>query len=100
MTEIKVTLIQPKIWVSEKNLKVKGYKKKQLNHGIRKSILTWLNESQVYFPGVIIFSKISPKSKLIQKLMKGETNRSRNKLIHELSSAVELLIIPKPNGKR
>jgi hypothetical protein len=100
MAEIKLALVQTKIWVSEKNVKVKHYKRKQLNPGIRKSILSWFNGPQGYFMGVLLLTKISSKSILIQRLMKGETKRNRNKLINELSNAIELLRIPEPNGKR
>jgi hypothetical protein len=90
------TPINAKIWVSEKNLKAKTDKKNLLSPGVKKSILSWFDGPQEYNSGLLLLMKISPKHILLMKLMHGETKRTRNKLIHELSDSVKLLIIPKP----
>jgi hypothetical protein len=100
MRQNRLLKIEAKIWVTEKNVKTKSYKKKLLNPGIKKSIQDWFNGHQGYYQGVVLLMRISTKQNLLRKLMKGETKRTRSKLIRELSDAIELLIIPQPNVKR
>jgi hypothetical protein len=63
---------------------------------IKKSIQEWFNGPQDYEKGLELLQVVSKKTKVVGKLLKGESKTRREKLAYELSKAIGLKRIPGP----
>lgn len=67
---------------------------------MKDEIIAWFNSNQDYQTGIDLLERISPKQRMLGKLLKrGDTRSSREKLVYELNKIAGLKKVPKPSGK-
>jgi hypothetical protein len=66
---------------------------------IKKDIEAWIRGPQEYDKGLVLLMKVSAKRPIFPRMIKRVSDRSRDKLLTELSNAIELRVIPEQSTK-